>query len=273
MFTDTHCHLASRRFDPATLPDFLERAHAADVRRLVTLATCDEDFAANLELASLPGIHTCLGVHPCDAHTADEATFSRLDHLLADRRVCAVGETGLDYFHQPPEGITAAKFREIQATSLHRHFQLGARHQLGLVIHCRDRDGRASFEDAFAIYREYADQVRAVFHCFVGDLAEIERIRELGGLVSFGGVITFRNAAAVREAAIACPLGALMLETDSPYLSPEPHRGKCNEPAMVATIANFLAEARGITPQALAAATEATATGFFRFRDDEFKDS
>jgi TatD DNase family protein len=266
MLTDSHCHLASHRFQADEVSRLIENARAAGVRRLVTLATCLDDLPANLTISENPMVHACAGIHPCDVHHAPDDAVSRLAGFTGDPRVCAIGETGLDYYHSAPEGWSAESFRERQRDFLRRHFELAAGARLNVVIHTRDREGHASFEDALAIYKDHHESVRAVFHCFIGPWENAERVLELGGLVSFGGVATFKNAVDVLETARRCPAGSFMVETDAPYLAPAPHRGKRNEPAFVRHTAECLAKSRRETLDQLATHTSATAAAFFRFR-------
>lgn len=264
--TDSHCHLASHRFEPAEIAAVLARARAAGVDRMVTLATCLDDLPATLTLADDPAIHACIGIHPCDVHHAPPDVIDHLAAHTADPRVCAIGETGLDYFHPAPDGWSEDAFRNLQQDLLARHFQLAAAVGLNVVIHTRDREGHASFEDALAIYETYRNSTRAVFHCFVGPWENAARVIAAGGLVSFGGVATFKSAATVRDTARQCPARSFMLETDSPYLSPEPHRGARNEPAHVAHVATRLAAERGEPVEDLIRHTDLAASRFFRFR-------
>ena len=266
MFIDSHCHLASHRFLKEEVPSLIDRALAAGIDRMVTLATCLDDVSANLEIANHPAVHACIGIHPCDVHHAPDDAPEQLAVFASDPRVCAIGETGLDYYHQAPEGWTDENFRKRQCDFLVRHFQLAAKAKLNVVIHTRDAAGRGSFEDALEIYRQYHTGVRAVFHCFAGSWAEASRVIDLGGLVSFGGVLTFKNAQAIRDTLRRCPAGAFMLETDSPYLAPEPHRGKRNEPSFVRHVAEVAASLRGESLEELAHHTNETAEHFFRFR-------
>ena len=268
MLTDTHCHLASHRFAPAEIPDLIARAHAAEVTRMVTLATSLNDVQANLDLANTPGIHACIGIHPCDVHHAPDDATMQLAAFTADPRVCAIGETGLDYYHPAPEGWDETAFRDRQRTMLRQHFELAAAAKLNVVIHTRDRSGDASFEDALAIYAEHRHTVRAIFHCFIGPWANAKRVLDLGGLLSFGGVSTFKNATDIRDTIAHCPSGSFMLETDSPYLAPDPHRGHRNEPAFVRHTAERIATVRNESLAALAAHTHLAAVEIFRFPSD-----
>jgi TatD DNase family protein len=268
--TDSHCHLASHRFNADEVATLVAGAANAGVTRMVTLATNLEDLQANLDIAAAhPAVHVAAGIHPCDVHVAPADAISHIDRACGDPRVVAVGESGLDYFHPAPDGWDEKTFRHRQIESLEHHFELAARHSLNIVLHTRDRSGDASFRDALAVYSGFADRVRAVFHCFPYPWQAARQILDLSGLVSFTGIVTFPSAADAVDCATRCPAGSFMLETDSPYLAPVPLRGKRNQPAYVRHIAEFLAAERGESLGELAAHTNATADGFFRFRPDD----
>ncbi len=235
---------------------------------MVSLVTHLGDLQANLTIAENPAVHACIGIHPCDVHNAPDDAVKTLAGFVADPRVCGIGETGLDYYHPAPEGWSEEDFRARQQDFLRQHFELAAEAGLNVVIHTRDREGEASFEDALSIYEGYRDSVRAVFHCFIGPWENAARVLDAGGLVSFGGVATFKNAKVVQDSAARCPAGSFMLETDAPYLAPEPFRGKRNEPAFVRQTAERLGVSRGESLEDLAAHTAATAAVFFRFRQE-----
>ncbi len=265
MLTDSHCHLASHKFPADELPGLVARAREAGVTRLISLATCLGDLQPNLDIASAhPGIACCLGIHPCDVHHAPDDIIEQLRLHLGHPKVAAIGETGLDYYHPAPEGWSESDFRARQKSLLDAHFLLAAEAGLNVVIHTRDRSGDASFQDALDVYRHHADKVRAVFHCFISTAENAHAVIDLGGLVSFGGVATFKNANSVLDLAAALPPASFMLETDSPYLAPHPHRGERNEPSMVSVIAHRIAEARRETLAELATHTTQTAIDFFR---------
>ena len=268
MITDSHCHLASARFADEERLEIINRASQAGVTRMVTLATCLDDVALNLRLAEDPRVMAAIGIHPCDVHNAPDNALEQLAGFAGDPRVCAIGETGLDYFHAAPDGWSETDYRNRQHDFLIRHFELAESSGLNVVIHTRDRGGRGSFEDALRIYSDFSGRVRAVFHCFVSDWELAEKVIAMGGLVSFGGVATFKNADLVKEAVKRCPAGSFMLETDSPYLAPEPLRGKRNEPAFAMRVAEAVAALRGETLEELAVHTGAAAKMFFRWRDD-----
>lgn len=263
--TDCHCHLANARYPGEDIPALLERAQRAGVHRIVTLATSLNNVERTLALAENPAVHASLGIHPCDVHLEPDDAIFKLASYMGDGRVCGIGETGLDYFHPSPSGWSDEDFRQRQRGFLEQHFQLAEKCRLNIVIHTRDLSGAASFEDALAIYRQYHKSVRAMFHCFVSTWENAHRVFELGGIVSFGGVATFKSAHQVKETMVKCPAGTFVLETDAPYLAPEPHRGERNEPAYIRKIAECFCLLRGETMEHLTAHTEATANAFFRF--------
>lgn len=266
MLTDSHCHLGSHKFSGEELEELLARARGVGVARFVTLATNLDDIPVNLALAErFPDVFACVGIHPCDVAETPDDFLPALREFAGHPRVAALGETGLDYFHPAPGDWSDEDYHRRQRDFLTRHFELAAELSLNVVIHTRDRSGDASFTDALEIYRPFANRVRAVFHCFPGPFAQAERVLELGGLVSFTGIATFKKAADVLDAAVQCPAGRLMVETDAPYLAPVPHRGQRCEPAFVRDTAEALASARGESSEELAAHTESTANAFFRF--------
>jgi TatD DNase family protein len=265
MLTDSHCHLASHRFEPDEVPTIIDRALSAGVTRMVTLSTCLENLEPSLHIAQHPTVFTCLGIHPCDVTAAPDDAPDLIAAHLTDPRVCGVGETGLDYFHPAPEGWSEADYHARQRDFLRRHFEIAASAGLNVVIHTRDRSGTRSLDDALALYQDYHRRTCAVFHCFIADITHAQRVFDLGGIVSFGGVCTFKSAKIPRETATLCPAGSFLLETDAPYLAPEPHRGQRNEPAFTRHTAELLAAARGESLEQLATHTNAAADGFFRF--------
>lgn len=265
MLTDSHCHLGSHKFAARELPGLVQRAADAGVHRLVTLATSLDDIPVNLGIAErFPAVVACVGIHPCDVHETPDDYLAPLREFAQHPQAAAIGETGLDYFHPAPEGWSDDDYRRRQRDFLRQHFELAADLGLNVVIHTRDRTGDASLRDALAIYRDFADRTRAVFHCFPGTFAQAEPILALGGLISFTGIATFRNATTVLDTAARCPAGSFMVETDAPYLAPVPHRGQRCEPAFVYHTAKAIATARNEDLPALATHTESTANAFFR---------
>ena len=264
MLIDSHCHLASHKFSAEELPELLEHAALANVGQMISLATCLDDIARNLAIArENPQVKVCLGIHPCDVHHAPDHATDLIATYLNDTNVVGIGETGLDYYHPAPDGWSDEVFRQRQRDFLEHHFLLAKRFSLPIVIHTRDQTGCQSFEDALTIYQRHAEHVRALFHCFIGTRENAEKVIALGGMVSFGGVATFKNAVEVLKVACDLPAGTFLLETDSPYLAPMPHRGKRNEPAFVKHTAEFVAAARGESLAEISAHTSMAAQKFF----------
>ena len=267
--TDSHCHLGSHRFAPEEIPDIIARAKELGVHRMITLATSEGDQLTNLKIAEEnPEVFACLGIHPCDVHQTSDDFESLIEHHLAHPKVAAVGETGLDYFHPAPEGWTEEDYHQRQRDFLRRHFEMARRAGLNIVIHTRDRQGTASFDDALAIYADFANSVRAVFHCFPGPPELAKRVLDAGGLVSFTGIATFKNAQAVVDTVQSVPARSFMVETDSPYLAPIPHRGKRCEPGFTRFTADAIAQQRGESPESLAEMTESVVANFFQLSSE-----
>jgi len=268
MITDSHCHLASRQFE-GERDAVVGRARDAGVGRLVTLATCFDDMEENAVLAGRhPGVHACLAIHPCDVHTVpgdDDGWPARLLERVTAGHAVAIGETGLDYYHPPPDGWDEEAFRSRQLAFLRLHFEVAAASGTNIVLHTRDRAGHRSLEDALAVACGFRGRVRPLFHCFLGPWNLAAPILALDGLVSFGGIATFPKAEAVHDAVRRAPAGCFLLESDSPYLAPVPHRGKRNEPAFTALTAAHIAGLRGESVDQLADHTNHAADGFFRF--------
>lgn len=265
MIIDSHCHLASYKFQPEDIPEIVRNAKEHHVTQMITLATSLDDCGASLTLAENHSeIFAGIGIHPCDVHEAPESYLEQLEQYAKHPRCVAIGETGLDYFHPAPDGWSEEAYHSRQKSMLNDHFQLAEKLGKNIVIHTRDRSGDASLQETLSIYKKYAHQVRAVFHCFPFSYEAAQPIFDLGGLISFTGITTFKNATIPLDTASRCPEGSFMLETDAPYLSPVPHRGKRNEPAFTKLTAEHIAQARGETLESLAAHTTTTAKKFYK---------
>lgn len=261
---DTHCHLASHRFDS---PEQL-RAEALEqgVGFCISQGTAPDDWERTLTLAqAMPDfIAPCLAVHPSDCTIADDEQWQHMVELSRTHALAAIGETGLDYYWPAPEGWEEKDYHRRQHELLERHFQLADDLGLNISLHTRDRVGCACFEDAFAIARQFP-RVRPVFHCFIGTQEQAERIfSQLNGLVSFTGLITFKKTENVQAVAAWCPEDRIMVETDAPFLCPEPYRGQLNTPARVRLVAEKLAALRGVSVEHIAEITTANARSFFK---------
>ncbi|MGA8259198.1 MAG: TatD family hydrolase [Arenicellales bacterium] len=246
---DSHCHID---FDPLCdrIDEVLANARENDVSHLLCVSVNLEDFPRILSLAeSHAHIFASVGVHPNEREGRDPEV-DELVGLAAHPRVVAIGETGLDYFRSRGD-------LDWQRERFRRHIEAARRCGKPLIIHSRD-----ARDDTIAIMsQERASDPGGVMHCFAEDWDMAERALALGFYISFSGIVTFKNAEAVKEVARRAPLNRILVETDSPYLAPVPNRGKTNEPAYVRYTAEYVAGLRGISYQALAAATT---ENFFR---------
>jgi len=212
----------------------------------------DSEAAADLA-AREPGLVSAAGIHPNDVHEIDPDEWDRITRLVASGGVAAIGETGLDWYRD-------AAPRELQRDYFDRHIRLAQKLGLPVVVHTRE-----SIRDALDMLREAAARgpVAAVLHAFTGTAAEAAEAIEIGCHLGFAGMVTFRSAAELRGVAAAVPLERLLIETDSPFLSPEPLRGRRNEPGHLVHTARCLAIARGEPLEKFAAATTANARRVF----------
>jgi TatD DNase family protein len=251
---DTHAHLDDEQFAD-DLPAVLERARAAGVGTTIAIATTAPSSAVCVSLAERhSGLFATIGIHPNNLTEAGPTAWDEVLALVEHPRVVGIGETGLDrHWDNTPFPMQEEYFV--------RHLELARRCQRPVVIHCREAESdmlrllRAEFERHGPIH--------GVMHSFVGDEAMAEACRAMGLHLSFAGMLTYKNAAALRETAAQQPLDRLLVETDSPYLSPAPLRGKRNEPAYVVHTAACLAGLLGVHPDVLAERTTSNARSLF----------
>lgn len=251
MLVDHHCHLDFPDF-AGDLADVVGRAAAAGVGVLNTISTHVAKFDTYRAIAErFENVYCSVGTHPHNADQELGVTVDELVRLAAHPKVIAIGEAGLDYYYK-------RSAPEAQAEGFRRHIAAARITGLPLEIHTRDAD-----EDTIAILQAAHREgpFPAILHCFTGGMALAMRAVELGLYVSFSGVVSFKKSEALREIARAVPLDRLLVETDAPFLAPEPKRGKTNEPAYVVHTAAALARARGLAADEIA---RATTDNFFR---------
>lgn len=262
--TDTHTHLESfaRRGE---LPTVLARARTAGLATVVTIGTDADDWGLYRDLAAENGdfVRYTVGIHPCSVDERWPERAAQLEGFWGGRDgpvPVALGETGLDRFHLPKDDPAAAeRIYGWQRAAFAAQLALAKARDLPVVVH-----SRGAFRDCVEqVDASGVSWARVVFHCFTEGPAEMAELVRRGGYGSFTGIITYRNADAVREAAKTQGLDRLMLETDAPYLTPLPHRGKPNEPAYLRHTAEFCAGLFGIGFEELAARTTANARGFY----------
>ncbi len=245
--TDSHCHLNTIPAKMGTVEDIVRQAAEMDVARMLCVAISPDRWDEVIGLAErFDNVYATVGIHPTtDASVElDEARFRE---LAAHPRVIAVGEIGLDYFHHKPDKEDLSWMHE----RFRRQIRLAREVGLPMIIHTRE-----STADLLDILEEEgADAVGGIMHCFVDDLASAERAMNMGFYISFSGIVTFNSARALQEVASAIPAERLLVETDSPYLAPVPHRGKVNLPGYTRHVVEKLAELRGVPAEDIAEQT------------------
>jgi TatD DNase family protein len=266
VLVDSHLHLDSPRYDDDR-DELLRRAWKEGVRTVLSIGIGDGPATMQqaLELsrtyagqAGIPRILATAGIHPHEAQLADQAALEKLDNLLASPEVLAVGEIGLDYYydHSP---------REQQKQAFAAQMEIAAAKRRPIIIHCRPSEGSTNaWDETLAMIESSWTQsgLGGVLHCFTGEWEHARRAMDCGFLISFAGNVTFPRAQNIREVAARVPLDRMLIETDAPFLAPLPHRGKRNEPAWVARVADKLAEVCGVTADQMASSTT---NNFYRF--------
>ena len=257
MFTDSHAHIDGPEFD-ADREEIIESARAAGVSVILNVGTGDPHsgaFERAVELGKkYESVYTAIGTHPHDARFYDDKAEDRIKTLVESERVIAWGEIGLDFHYDNSP-------RDVQIEVFKRQLHAARECDLPVVIHTREAESETIeiLESAYS----GADR-RGIFHCFSGSMELAQRAVELGFLISFSGIVTFKKADELRAVAKQVPLDRLLIETDCPYLSPIPHRGKRNEPAYVIEVARCLAGLHGVELEEMARITSENFKRFFR---------
>ena len=281
MLIDTHSHLDFPDFD-ADRPEIIQRAFDAGVTRLISIGTNLESSRVALALAdAYPQVYATVGIHPSEAKKESNSAIEELAQLARNPKVVAIGECGLDYHRLPSQSSTPfassasvtgtihpgseellladADEKNCQAIFFQQQLDLATQLRLNVVIHQRD-----SWEDTITTLKPYTGRLQAVFHCFSGSLSQAQQLIDMGHSVSFTGIVTFKNAKELHSCVQKIPAGSFFLETDCPYLSPEPHRGKRCEPAYTRWVAEKVASLRGQSLKEIARETTLAAEKFFR---------
>jgi len=234
---DSHCHLIGY-FNKGILEDILFRAEKSRVTRMVAIGTSSKDWTIYRDLADRyrGKIYYSAGLHPCYVDYDFEEEIKRLQIFLETQAgFVALGEIGLDYFHLPKQESEGARIKELQKIAFARQLEIARNYKLPIVVHSRN-----AFKDCIEIIEQSkVDWKKVLFHCFSEGVDEVVELNNLGGRASFTGILTYKKNDFLREAAKAQGMGKLILETDSPYLSPEPMRGKENEPSNLALIGEY----------------------------------
>jgi TatD DNase family protein len=255
-FTDSHAHLDRSEYDEDRL-SILERARQAGVTTIINVALGPEEenfVRADDFVMSHKGVYLAAGVHPHDVRRMSDGTLSILRDYAERGRLVAIGEIGLDYHYDlSPRETQRRRFREM--------LELASEVRLPVIIHSRE-----AFDDTFAILKETGvlSKTGGVLHCFGGTKSEADAFLSLGAYIGFSGILTFKKAASVKEAARDVPWDRILIETDAPFLAPEPHRGKRNEPSYVVRVAEALAEIKGVPLPEAANITALNSARLFR---------
>lgn len=247
MLIDSHCHLNYKGLIEDQ-QNVLERARGAGVGLILNIATRESEWDDVLGTALRePDVWATVGIHPHEADEHPHVDTAKLVERAAHSRIVGIGETGLDYYYDHSD-------RERQQRSFRSHIAASRETNLPLIVHTRDAE-----DDTLAIMREEMGKgvYAGVIHCFTASGAFADAAMELGFYISISGIVTFKNARDLQETAARLPIDRLLIETDSPFLAPVPHRGKSCEPAFVADTARFLANLRGESVEQLAEATSA----------------
>jgi TatD DNase family protein len=265
ILVDSHAHLEMDQFDADREP-MIARAREAGVETIVAIGsgTGPGSLDCGLQLAEqYEFIYATIGIHPHEAPLANETDFEELAQLAKRPKVIAWGEIGLDYFydHSP---------RDVQQQVFLQQMELAQAAKLPIVIHCRPSDGSDdAWEDCLKRLREHwaGSGLGGILHCFTGNWQHARRALDIGFMISFAGNITFPKAQQIRDAAKQVPLERVLIETDSPFLAPVPHRGKRNEPAFVKEVAGQLGELRGLSTEEVGRQTSSNFYDFFNLSE------
>lgn len=237
MFVDSHCHLDKLNYESlhSDVSDVISKAQQAKVTELLSVGVTLDAFPAMIEMIEPhSNVYASCGVHPLDVES--DFSLQMLEEYANHSKVVAIGETGLDYHYQPETAV-------LQRERFEQQVALAVKLNKPLIIHTRD-----AREDTLAILREgNAQNCGGVIHCFTEDMAFAEQAMSLGFYISISGIVTFRQATQLKDVVKALPIERLLIETDSPYLAPVPHRGKQNQPAYVVEVAQYIAQLKNIS--------------------------
>lgn len=248
---DSHCHLADKKFEK-DLPDAISRAKTAGISQMITIADSLPEATRCIEIAEAHAeIFATVGVHPHNAKDWNDADAEKLEALVASsKKVKAIGEIGLDYHYDFSP-------RDLQITALGQQLAIAQDLNLPVVIHNRE-----SIADLKEILKQFP-KIRFVLHCCTEKWNDVKDLVDAGGLLSFTGIATYPDANDIRETITNCPLEQMMIETDAPYLTPVPHRGKRNEPSFVVHVAEAIAKIKDVSLDEVDRATTQNAINFF----------
>ena len=251
MIFDTHAHYDDKQFDEDREP-LLDSMRAGGVGTIVNASATVESWDKVLELIrEYPFVYGMIGVHPDEVGALDEEKFARMERLLQEEKVVAVGEIGLDYYWDNES-------HEVQKRWFIRQLELAQKWNMPVNIHSRE-----AAADTLEIMKKYAQGMKVIIHCYSYSKEMAEEYVKMGYLIGVGGVVTFKNARRLKETVEAIPLSHIVLETDCPYLAPEPNRGKRNSSLNLSYVAQAIADLKGITAEEVIKVTGENAKAFY----------
>lgn len=254
MIFDTHAHYDDSQFDNDR-DELLASMPKLGVDTIVNVSSTLESCEKCVELArKYPYVYAAVGIHPDEVGSLNEETFAWMERLLDNEKVVAVGEIGLDYYWDNES-------HEVQKKWFVRQLELARRQTLPVIIHSRE-----AAADTMEIMKAHAQGLDGVIHCYSYSKEQAEEYIKMGFYIGIGGVLTFKNAKKLKEVAEVVPLEQIVLETDCPYLAPEPFRGKRNQSSYIRYVAEKLAEIKGITAEEVIAVTEENAKKMYRLK-------
>ncbi|MGC9935140.1 TatD family hydrolase [Priestia aryabhattai] len=256
MLFDTHVHLNAEQYED-DLQEVINRALEKGVQNMVVVGFDEPTIKKAIQIAeTYDFIYASVGWHPVDAIDVTDEHLAWIEELAQHPKVVALGEMGLDYHWDKSP-------KEVQKDVFRRQIRLARKVKLPIIIHNRD-----ATEDVVTILKEeHVEEVGGIMHCFTGSIEVAKQCMDMNMYISFGGPVTFKNAKKPKEVAAELPLDKLLIETDCPYLTPHPFRGKRNEPGYVSYVAEQIAELKGITYEELADITTANAKKLFGIND------
>lgn len=252
MLIDSHAHIT---YDPLfdEVEAVIERAKQASIDYIVNICTDQLTAKRGLELSlRYPCVVNVGATTPHDVHTLGKKDFPFFEKLAEEKKLVAIGETGLDYFYKELD-------RDLQKKYLLKYFDLAKRLDLPIVIHCRE-----AFEDLFSLTDTYYKSSKLLLHCFTGGPEEAKKALDRGFLISISGIVTFKKSTELQEVVKHLPLDSLVLETDSPYLAPQSKRGKQNEPSYIVETAKYVANLKGVSFEEVCQKTSSNIKTFFQ---------
>lgn len=269
MYIDSHCHLENKRFD-SDRGDVFARAKAAGIEALLAIGNGEGPGTGTLDCAvrfsrQYDWVYATVGIHPHEAALAKQEDFDELERLSRDPKVIACGEIGLDYYYDNSP-------RDVQQRVFIQQMEMARAARLPIIIHNRPSDNSENaWDDLLRLIREHwvSTGLGGILHCFTGTVENARAVLDAGFVVSFAGMITYPKAQNLRDAAAIVPLDRMLIETDSPYLAPIPHRGKRNEPAYVVEVARTVAGLRGVSCEEIGRQTTQNFYNFFGLSKSE----